>query len=479
MPRVVVVSPPFSSHAQPLTVLGAALREAGAEVHLACAPAFAGPAHEAGLGFAELTVTRNANHGIAERTVQDHAEAARLTEFLAATREGAVPALLTQARHRRADLLADPERVLADLADLHDRLRPDWYLVDQLSYPVTLALHCLGLPFATFCPGHPSYLPSTPDAFFGLPYAWPKSLRPSAARLAELRTTVEANDLAFTRLFTRFVGEHAPGAAVPGRAFALCSPHAVVFNYPRLRWLPAPPAGPAALYAGHCTRPDGPNGGLDPQWAQAVRLLGARERPIVLVALGTFLSARDDVLRGVAEGVLRHAGDVSLIMAAGARVDALRDSPALRAAGPDRVRVAASVPQQALLPHVGAMVHHGGNNSFTECLRAGVPAVLLPFSSDQFAVAHDAELAGAGICLDPNTLRPQALGAAVAALLARPPEADLGVTGPTEPTGPSGLSRPPEPSGLSRLTAEVRAHGPEWAAERLLAVMDRATTAPD
>ena len=61
------------------------------------------------------------------------------------------------------------------------------------------------------------------------------------------------------------------------------------------------------------------------------------------------------------------------------------------------------MPQTALLPYVDLVVHHGGNNSFTECLYYGRPMVLLPFSSDQFNIARDAEAAGLAAAADPNT----------------------------------------------------------------------------
>ncbi|MGW3407046.1 glycosyltransferase, partial [Streptomyces zhihengii] len=140
MPRVVVVSPPFASHATPLSVLATALAAEGADVFFACAPEFAGLARGDGVAFVPLTVTRNANTGVAEATRQPAEEAARLGEFLEATRAGAVPTLLTQARHRRADMLADPEGVLSALRGLHERLRPHWYVTDQLGFAVTLAL---------------------------------------------------------------------------------------------------------------------------------------------------------------------------------------------------------------------------------------------------------------------------------------------------------------------------------------------------
>ncbi|MFD7027266.1 glycosyltransferase [Streptomyces sp. NPDC059917] len=439
MPRVTVIAPPFHSHAAPLSVLAGELRATGAEVTFACAEGFASLAEAAGVEFTPLRIGRNANTGIARRTVQAEDEARRLEEFLEATRGGAVPALLVQARHRRADMLAAPERVLAELRALHAERPADWYVVDQLSYSVTLALHCLDLPYATFCPGHPSYLPAAPGALFGVPYAWPQAVRPTPADLRTLRGEARANDHSFTALFARFISRHAPHRPVPRRAFTLCSPRAVLLNYPRLDWLPPRPEGPAYVFSGHLT----PTGTLDPGpfWrAEARRLRQAGPR-LVLVALGTFLSARRDVLESVTRGILAERPDTSVILAAGDQAEALAGL-----AGP-RVAVAATVPQQALLQQVDAMVHHGGNNSFTECLAAGVPALLLPFSSDQFSVAHDAERAGAGLCLDPYRLDPATAGRAVSALLDSPRHA------------------------LDELHGHVRAHGPRRAARELAGLM--------
>ncbi|WP_228471213.1 glycosyltransferase, partial [Streptomyces alkaliphilus] len=401
-PRVVVISPPFLSHARPMSVFAHALRRAGAETTVACGPDFAHLAEEAGVGFAELSVTRNANTGIAERTTQAAGEAARLTEFLDATRNGAVSALLAQARHRRADLLADPDGVRERIAALHARLRPDWYVVDLLAYSATLALHCLDLPHVTFCPGHPGYLPPDDTAWFGMPAVWPRAIRPDRAELERLRDAVIGNDRAFTELFAGVVRRVAPHRPVPHRAFALCSPHAVVLNYPDLPWLPAlPPGAGEAVRIGHCAGlAEHPAAGepLSAAWEERLASIGAGPggRPLVLVALGTFLSARDDVLRAAARGILAHCPEAAVVVAAGNRAGALRPLLDPGGSGGGRLLVADSVPQRALLGRARAMVHHGGNNSFTECLWAGVPAVVLPFSSDQFAVAHDAERAGAG-----------------------------------------------------------------------------------
>ncbi|GGU83891.1 hypothetical protein GCM10010275_18980 [Streptomyces litmocidini] len=440
MARVVVVSPPFHSHAQPMAVLAGSLARAGAEAYLACGRPFAPLARAAGARFVPLTVTRNANTGVARSTVQGDREAARLEEFLAATREGAVAALLAQARHRREDMLSDPELVLAEMRALHERLAPDWYVVDQLSYPVTLALHCLGLPFATFCPGHPTYLPHGPEALFGVPYAWPSVIRPEDGELAELRRAARATDRAFTQEFARVARRHAPEREAPGRAFALASRRAVVFNYPPFPWLPEREGpGPRHVYGGHCVvrEPRSPDDG----WEETLDALRARARHVVLVALGTFLSARDDVLDVVVRGILSQVPDAAVVVAAGEGVESLA-----HLAGP-RVRVARTVPQRRLLRHVDAMVHHGGNNSFTECVAAGVPALVLPFSSDQFSIAHDAERARVGVCLDPARLTEAGAGAAVRHLLQE------------------------RPRGLGRWAAALSGRGPDWAARQLLCAM--------
>lgn len=436
MPGFVVVSPPFRSHAQPMSVFAAALSTAGEQpVTFACGAEFADLAP--GIPFEAMRTTRESNSGIAERTAQDARSARGITDFLEATKGGAAAALLAQTRRRRAELLTAPDQVLRDLSALHDRLQPDWYVVDQIDYATTLALYALDLPFVSYVTGHPTYLVSRDDQFFGLPQAWPSTVHPPAEELAKLAAEVRRTDRAFTAAFAEFLGDFAPARPVPDRAFALTSPHAAVVNYPELPWLPPLPAHQQRIFLGHCTTPEP----LDRAWLDRVR-----GRRVLLVALGTFLSARHDVLRTVVRGALRIP-DLTVVVAAGGRVAELADL-----ADDPRVVVESVVPQRALLPHVAAMVHHGGNNSFTECLRAGVPALVLPFSSDQFCIAHDAERAGAGVCLDPNAAAPEDVAEALRSVLEKPdPFADL--------------------------HDAVRAAGPERGAARLLAVLERGAAA--
>jgi sterol 3beta-glucosyltransferase len=50
---------------------------------------------------------------------------------------------------------------------------------------------------------------------------------------------------------------------------------------------------------------------------------------------------------------------------------------------PDNVFVVDAVPHSWLFPRMAAVVHHGGAGTTAEALRAGVPAVIVPFAFDQ------------------------------------------------------------------------------------------------
>ena len=49
---------------------------------------------------------------------------------------------------------------------------------------------------------------------------------------------------------------------------------------------------------------------------------------------------------------------------------------------PPNVIVEGWFPQPSVIPQVDVVIHHGGNNSFTECLLFGKPAIIMPFAWD-------------------------------------------------------------------------------------------------
>ena len=82
--------------------------------------------------------------------------------------------------------------------------------------------------------------------------------------------------------------------------------------------------------------------------------------------------------------------------------------------------VAEVLPQVTLLANASAAVTPGGNNSVTEAMTYGVPLVVLPFSTDQFAGAAAIDDSGFGISLDPNLAGVEALATAIAGAMSLP-----------------------------------------------------------
>jgi MGT family glycosyltransferase len=49
---------------------------------------------------------------------------------------------------------------------------------------------------------------------------------------------------------------------------------------------------------------------------------------------------------------------------------------------PDNIIIESWYPQPSVIPKCDLVIHHGGNNSFTECLYFGVPAIIMPYVWD-------------------------------------------------------------------------------------------------
>lgn len=78
------------------------------------------------------------------------------------------------------------------------------------------------------------------------------------------------------------------------------------------------------------------------------------------------------------------------------------------------------VPLRALLPHAGALIHHGGIGTTAEALRAGTPQLVVPMSHDQFDNAERLKGLHAGARLDATRVNPARLTQSLQALLDAP-----------------------------------------------------------
>ena len=326
-------------------------------------------------------------------------------------------------------MFPDPSGLARDLMELNRKERPDLWIVDQLSYGVTLALTGMQVPFATFCAPHPHSIPG-PGELFGIPRAWPAAIRITEAEKARLRAAATQTDRLITDEFN-LVLKRLFSAPPVESAFRHASKESILYNYPGFGREEDPMTLPRRIFGGHSSEPEP----LPPAWRKQEE--NGRER--ILIVLGTFLSSRYDVLERLILGMRRILPLAELIIGAGESVERLVHLK-------DRwTKIEEFIPQRALLPTADLVVHHGGVGSFTETLLAGKPAVVIPFSSDQFDVAVDVETQRLGCVLDPNHFTVPELEEAVS----RMKESQIR-------------------GNCVRLAGELSARGPEWAAAQLL-----------
>ena len=399
---LLVISPDYASHLLPLATLATAWRDAGERVVVASGPATATLTADFGFERVDLRLGRGSNPGVIRAQEQVAGEDEALRGFFAATRHGMVPTLRYQADARRNDLLWEPVATARRVLAVVDEVRPDHVVVDHLAFSARLALVAGAVPHADVVLGHPSALPVGSEVY-GYPPAWPTAFAPDPDELAALRRRCEQVRDAFTAEWNAALAELAPALSPSADAFAEHGGR-VLLNYPAALHDPARTALlPPHAFLGSAVReqPAPPD--------IAAWLAADPGTPLVYVSFGSFLSVRADVLARVVQAL--RGLPVRVALAAGSA------DPAVLGEVPDGWLVREFLPQVALLEHATVAVTHGGNNSVTEALTAGVPMLVLPFSTDQFAGAAAVVDAGVGLALDPNAASSAEIGVAVAELL--------------------------------------------------------------
>jgi zeaxanthin glucosyltransferase len=398
---LLVISPDYASHLLPLATLATAWRDAGDDVVVASGPATTSIVRSFGFRGTELRLGRGSNPGTIRAEEQPAGEDASLRGFFDATRRGMVETLDYQASERTTDLLWRPVETARAVLAVIDEVKPDAVIVDHLAFTARLALQAAGIRHADVVLGHPTALPIA-DEVYGYPAAWPQAFDPDRAGLGRLRDRCEAVRDRFTAQWNDALSVLNPGAPSSNDAFAEHG-DTLLLNYPGQLHDPRRTALlPSHAFLGSAVREEPADPEVD-AW------LAAGGAPIVYVSFGSFLSVRADVLARVAQAL--KGLDVRVALAIGSADRGIVGEL------PESWLVRGFLPQVTLLRHAALTVTHGGNNSVTEAATAGVPMLVLPFSTDQFAGAEAIESQGYGLALAPNTASVDELRAAAERLL--------------------------------------------------------------
>ena len=384
--HVFFISPPFYSHFNPLLVFAKSFKKHGVEVTFGCSLEFKDSILNEALNFYEIDISKNKNIGNTENTVQPDTEKMRLEEFFESTRKGAVETLITQSKHRKADMLYNPDELVDKIRAINDLLNIDLFVVDVLSYSVTLSLYFLGLPFVTFCPPHPGTIPAK-GKLYGLPINWPSIIKISDDDLSRLKQVLHETQREFTDIFNKMISKNEV-IKKTDNAFRLVSEIAIVYNYFDFNSIENQDDKPVKIFMGNCFKKEV----LDEKWLE---IIDSKEKKII-ITLGTFLSNRKDVLEKLLVDLRDIYPQALLIVSAGSNAKNLKKYSS------NHTIIEEFIPQIALLPYVDTIIFHGGCNTFTEALYYNKKMIILPFSSDQFNIAYDAEKNKLGSVLDPN-----------------------------------------------------------------------------
>jgi UDP:flavonoid glycosyltransferase YjiC (YdhE family) len=146
-----------------------------------------------------------------------------------------------------------------------------------------------------------------------------------------------------------------------------------------------PPALDGHRREGHYCEPRPPLAAPPGEWA-------GDDRPLVYVSYGT-VAPQGDAYPAIYEDAIEQLArlDVRVLLNTG------RQDPAALGQLPPGVHAERWVHEAAVLPHVAAMVSHGGAGSVRTALSAGVPLAVLPRFGDQPLNARAVEAAGAGL----------------------------------------------------------------------------------
>jgi MGT family glycosyltransferase len=260
-----------------------------------------------------------------------------------------------------------------DLLTIAGDWHPDLIVRDAMEYGGCVAAEVLDLPHAAVRTGSNTSR-----------YGFRTLLADALDRLRDLNGLPPDPEVAMPFRYLHLVAEP-PGFALPGEVAPPTTHH--------LRPIAADRAGDEAL----------------PPWVAALPA-----RPTIYATLGTSHGGSTPSGRAIYAAVLAalRAAPVNLILTVGRERDPAQFGPQ-----PPHVHIERYIPQSLLLPHCDLVVSHGGFNTVTGVLAAGLPMVVIPMSADQPYNAACCAALGVGRVIGPEERSAAAIGAAARMVL--------------------------------------------------------------
>ena len=184
--------------------------------------------------------------------------------------------------------------------------------------------------------------------------------------------------------FNRFLAECGEESYPLGQFFE-ASPHLNLMLYPKpVKFSRSAPLDPLRFqYLEGCVRKEEPY--------EVPRFAANDGGPLLYVSFGSLGAGDTELLKRIIAvlGTSRYRALVNVGDYGGAYTGL-----------PPNVVIAGWYPQPSVIPQMDAVIHHGGNNSFTECLYFGKPAIIMPYVWDGHDNAMRVRETGHGLHLD-------------------------------------------------------------------------------
>ena len=115
---------------------------------------------------------------------------------------------------------------------------------------------------------------------------------------------------------------------------------------------------------------------------------GNKGHPLVYLSFGSLGSGDTDLLNRIIEVLGRT--EYRVLANVGDYIESYGTMP-------DNVHIASWYPQPSVIEQADAVIHHGGNNSFNECLYFGKPAIIMPYVWDGHDNSTRVQESGCGL----------------------------------------------------------------------------------